>query len=441
MVLPCAAYGDAWSYAGGAGLGNVVKLRLQSAAAGVIAAALLFFNSEGVSAAVHSVTAESGVLAAAIARAKDGDRIQLSAGRYRGPIVIDRTLEIIGEPGVIIDGGGVGHVILVDAPDVTIRDIGIENSGELLSEEHSGIFVTKRGDRAVILNNRLKGNLIGIYLKGPEDALVRSNSIVGRDDLRMNERGNGVQLWNTPGSVVEKNRIQAGRDGIFVTTSRDNRFVDNRFHRLRFAVHYMYTNHSEISGNISEGNHVGFALMYSSHLLVKNNVSRGDRDRGIFFNFTNGSDINGNRVEGGVEKCAFVYNSNMNQIVRNHFESCLIGIHFTAGSEQNQIWGNNFIANKTQVKYVGTRELEWSRDGRGNYWSDHLAFDLDGDSIADKPYRPNSIADQIIWRYPMAKVLLNSPALQILQWAQSRFPALHPGGVQDSVPLMQANAL
>jgi nitrous oxidase accessory protein len=88
------------------------------------------------------------------------------------------------------------------------------------------------------------------------------------------------------------------------------------------------------------------------------------------------------------------------------------------------------------VKYVGTRELEWSHDKRGNYWSDLVAFDLDGDGLANQTYQPNTIADQILWRYPLAKLLMNSPILQILQWAQSEFPSLHPGGVMDSYPLM-----
>ena len=63
----------------------------------------------------------------------------------------------------------------------------------------------------------------------------------------------------------------------------------------------------------------------------------------------------------------------------NRFEGCGIGIHFTAGSERNALTGNAFIGNRTQVKYVGTRDIEWSLDGRGNYWSDHPVFDLDGD--------------------------------------------------------------
>ena len=60
----------------------------------------------------------------------------------------------------------------------------------------------------------------------------------------MNERGNGVYIWNAPGSVVETISIRFGRDGIFVNTSRDDTFRGNRFEDLRFAIHYMYTNDS-----------------------------------------------------------------------------------------------------------------------------------------------------------------------------------------------------
>jgi nitrous oxidase accessory protein len=45
--------------------------------------------------------------------------------------------------------------------------------------------------------------------------------------------------------------------------------------------------------------------------------------------------------------------------------------------------------------------------------------------------------DQVIWRAPAAKLLLNSPAVQIVRWAQARFPAIHPGGVIDTAPLMK----
>ena len=378
----------------------------------------------------------AGTLQHAISQAEPGDRLLLQEGVYVGAIVIDRPLELQGKASSVIDGEGVGRVVTVVAPDVVVRGVTVKNSGTSLATEDSGIFVTADADRAVIDGNQLQNNLIGVYLKGPDNAVVRRNIIVGSTDPHVNDRGNGIHLWNTPGSVVENNDIRYGRDGIFVTTSRNNVFRGNRLQDVRFAIHYMYTNDSEVSNNLSTGNHVGYALMYSDRLKVVNNVSNSDRDRGLFLNYANNSEFSGNRITGGAEKCVFIYNANINRINANKFSDCQIGIHFTAGSERNQIYGNAFVNNRTQVKYVGTRYIEWSVDGRGNYWSDNAAFDLDNDGVADQPYRPNDLVDQIVWRHPMAKLLLNSPAVQMLRWAQSEFPSLHPGGVMDSAPLM-----
>jgi nitrous oxidase accessory protein len=307
--------------------GATLRARL---AAGLLGLACMFPNLSALGATV-TVAPEAGALAAALSRAGEGDTIKLAPGIHRGPVKMERSVTLVGEPGSVVDGGGQGRVITVAAPNVTVRGLTIMHSGARLSTEDSGIFVTPEGDGAIIEDNRLEENLIGVYLKGPENARVIGNTIIGRQDLRMNERGNGVQLWNTPGSVIEGNDIRFGRDGIFVTTSRRNTFRDNRMADLRFAIHYMYTNESELSGNVSRGNHIGYALMFSNKLEVRGNLSEGDRDRGLLLNYANNSNFVGNVVRGGPEKCVFIYNANMNNINGNRFEGCDIGIHFTAG--------------------------------------------------------------------------------------------------------------
>lgn len=391
----------------------------------------------GAQAATIAVPAQEGALVRLLAVARSGDTLRLAAGVHRGGVTIDVPLTLTGEPGAVIDAGGTGSVVTVAAPDVVVQGLVLRNSGTRLDDRDSGVFLGKEADRALIVDNVIEGNLFGVYVWGPDNAVVRANRITGRADLHMSERGDGVSVWNSPGSIIEDNEFRYGRDGIFTNVSRNNVFRGNRFRDLRFAVHYMYTNDSEVSDNVSQGNHVGYALMYSKGLTVTGNLSAGDRDHGILLNYANNSHISGNAVRGGAKKCVFIYNSNYNEFVDNRFEGCGIGIHFTAGSEQNAISGNAFIGNETQVKYVGTRHLDWSRDRRGNYWSDNPAFDLDGDGIADTAYRPNDLVDEVVWRHPLAKLLLNSPAVQVVRWAQSRFPALHPGGVVDSAPLMR----
>lgn len=436
----------------------------------------------GLAAAETRLLAPGDDLAAAAASAAPGDELVLAAGVHAGPVALDRGVTLRGEPGAVLDGGGEGSVVTVTAPGVTIRDLTIRASGPDRAAMDAGIVLDKGATGALVERNTLLDNLHGVRIQGAQDATVRDNAITGRSG-RQADAGNGVMIWNAPGALVENNVIRLGRDGIFTRVSKRDTFRGNRFEKTRFAIHYMYTNDSVIEDNVSVDNTVGYAIMFSDRLKIAGNVSDGDRDHGLLLNSANKSEITGNRVTGrelpaarwltmsqgadaddgmpsaesaagsaaepaaaaaphaagdrvGPEKCVFIYNANRNVFRDNHFENCRIGIHFTAGAEGNAVSGNAFVGNQTQVKYVGTRNLDWSEDGRGNYWSDNPAFDLDGDGVADAAYRPNDIIDRVMWTAPQARLLMTSPAVQVIRWAQSRFPATLPGGVVDSAPLM-----
>ena len=424
----------------------------------------------GLAAAEVRIVAPGDDLAAAVAAAAPGDELVLSAGTHAGRLTLDRALTLRGEPGAVLDGGNAGSVVTVTAPGVTITGLGIRGSGGDRAAMDAGVLLTKGARGALVERNTLVDNLHGVLLQGSPDATVRGNDITGRSG-RQADAGNGVMIWNSPGALIEGNHVRLGRDGVFVRVSKKDTFRGNRFEKTRFAIHYMYTSDSLIEDNVSIDNTVGYAIMFSDRVRIVGNVSDGDRDLGVMLNSSNKSEVIGNRVTGrelpaarwltfsqgadddmppasdapvvhadrdriGPEKCLFIFNANKGVIEDNRFESCAIGIHFTAGAEGNAVAGNAFIGNQTQVKYVGTRTLEWSADGRGNYWSDNAAFDLDGDGIADGAYRPNDIIDRVMWTAPQARLLLTSPAVQVIRWAQSRFPATLPGGVVDSAPLM-----
>lgn len=388
-------------------------------------------------AAEHSVAPGMGSLAAAIAGAAPGDVLTLTDGAYLGPVVIDRPLSIAGPKEAVVDGQGSGSVMTITAADVTLTGFTVTGSGRVNQDLDAGVKIEKGADRARIENLHVTGNMHGIDVHGGRDTVVAGNEITGLDSPRMNERGNGIYVWNSPGTLLENNVIRFGRDGIFSNASSNSIYRGNIMRDLRFAVHFMYTRNTEVSGNISIGNHLGFAIMFSNQAKILNNRSLGDREHGLMLNYANNADVTGNLVRGGTKKCFFIYNAHKNLIWNNRFEGCGIGIHFTAGSEKNVLTGNAFIANREQVKYVGTRNMEWSHEGRGNFWSDHPAFDLNGDGIADSFYRPNDVMDQILWSQPAASLLIGSPAVQLVRWSQRDFPATLPGGVRDSAPLMR----
>ncbi len=403
-------------------------------------AATLFASvvSAAAGAATIEVAPGGDGLAQAVAAAAPGDVLHLAAGTHAGPVVIEKALTIEGDSPdtTIVKGNGQGSVFRVLAAGVVIRGLHITGSGTDSSGIDAGVYVEQGADDPVIERNWLDQNLFGVTLHGPKRARVTDNRITGRNDIWLNNRGNGIHAWNNSGALIARNEVSGGRDGIFMQLGQDNVIADNRFEHLRFAVHFMYSKQGSVTGNVSIGNHIGYALMYSDRLKVADNISVRDRDQGLMLNSARKADVESNYVYGNAGKCLFLYLALQNRITNNRFENCEVGVHVT-GSDGNVIAGNAFIGNHIQMRYSGTKVYEWS-DGRlGNYWSDNTAFDLDGDGVADTAYRPNNVVDWMVWRYPSSKLLLSSPAMELLRAAQSQFPALYPGGVVDSFPRME----
>lgn len=403
-------------------------------------------------ATTHRISPATHNLAEVIDNANDGDTILLNPGEYRANLLIDKPLTLQGQSGAIIDGGGHGDVIRIRSPDVTVSNLRLRNSGTNLTDMNAVIFIEDTAFRATIENNRIESSAFGIWLQNTEEARIANNDIQGDPSIRSQDRGNGIHLFNTRHTKVIGNNVQETRDGIYIDTSNHNALRDNHLHHLRYGIHYMYSYYNEVIDNRTNDTRTGYALMQSKYLTVTGNRSQNDKNYGILMNYILYSTIANNFVSdisrssfidkdnrgapGGEGKALFIYNSQHNDIHHNTFANSGIGIHLTAGSVNNQIYNNNFLHNRTQVKYVSTNTQEWSKDGAGNYWTDYLGWDLDANGIGDKPYQPIDGVDHILWKYPTAKILLNSPAIQTLRWVQEQFPVLRPPGVKDSYPRM-----
>lgn len=392
-------------------------------------------------------------LQAVLDNSQAGDQIVLSKGIYQGNFVLPQSIELTGEKGAVLDGQNKGHALQISQPLTYVHHLRIQNWGDDLTDMNAGIFVAKSAATSRIEHNYLHGGGFGIWVDATPDVQIISNKVEGDLNLRSSDRGNGIHLFNVKGLLAQDNEVWHTRDGIYIDTSNGNKLIGNYLHDLRYGVHYMYSYHNLVQDNFTYQTRTGYALMQSKFLTVIGNRSKNDANYGILMNYITNSTIQNNRVEGiqntrnphmqqsssqvGLEgKALFIYNSLFNKIRDNLFAESDMGIHLTAGSEDNVISGNAFVSNKEQVKYVATRKQDWSDEGVGNFWSDYLGWDMDGDGIGDVEYEPNDSVDRLLWKFPSAKLLLNSPAVETLRWVQRQFPVLKSPGVVDSHPLM-----
>jgi nitrous oxidase accessory protein len=383
-----------------------------------------------------------------------GDDIRLEKGVYKGNFVLSKSLTLVSEEGAVIDAQDSGHALQVLAENSVVKGLQVINWGDDLTDQDAGIYIGKKATAAIIQNNRLQGGGFGIWVDATKDIQILDNTVQGDLSMRSTDRGNGIHLFNVTGARVSGNEIWHTRDGIYIDTSNKNALLNNNIHDLRYGIHYMYSYNNLLQGNHTENTRTGYALMQSKFLTVLDNHSKNDANYGILMNYITNSSLRNNHISGvqnrlnphmqklttnmsrkkGLEgKALFIYNSLFNEFLDNNFQNSDIGIHLTAGSEKNTLTGNNFTSNKTQVKYVSTRAQDWS----GNYWSDYLGWDMDGDGTGDIIYEPNDSVDRLLWKFPSAKLLLNSPAIETLRWVQRQFPVLKGSGVVDSKPLIE----
>ena len=375
---------------------------------------------------------------------------RLPAGDYVGHFVVDQSITLECAEGAYLRAGGMDNALNIRAPDVTVTGCDISDWGHNLTQMDAGIFVERTAQNARIENNFIHGKGFGVWVDATLNVNILNNKVQGDLSLRNQDRGNGIHLFAVRFANISGNEVWETRDGIYIEAANDNIIHNNRMRDLRYGVHYMFSNRNEVTDNSTTRTRTGYALMQSRQLTVTGNRSDHDQNYGMLMNYITYSTLNNNfvtavqpgagdgvHISGAEGKALFIYNSLFNTLSGNQFEHSALGIHLTAGSEDNKIFHNSFIGNQQQVKYVAIRYQEWSHEGKGNYWSDYLGWDRNNDGVGDVPYEPNDNVDRLLWIYPQVRLLMHSPSIELLRLVQRAFPVVKYPGVQDSFPLMR----
>lgn len=377
-------------------------------------------------------------LQAAVSTVEPGATVVLR-GRLDGPVVVNESnVTVTSAPGTLalIEGDGEGNVVTIDAENVTLDGVWVRNSGYATADNDAGIWIN--GTNTQVLDSRVSEATFGIWIDGVDDVRVENNTIVGRESIYpLSNRGNGIQIWKSHGSVVTGNRITDVRDGIYYSWASHVLASGNSMWDLRYGVHYMYSDDNTLRNNLAFDNDVGYALMVSEELEILNNTAinnSGQSGHGILVKSIDRTEIRNNTLIGN-DKGLYIYNSLDNVVTGNLVLANRMGVHLTAGSVREAVHHNSFVENDEPVRAVVGEQVSWNTSAEGNYWSGAQLADVDGDGISDVRYQPAGVAERLAAREPRVRLYTESPAFALIRLAESSVPIIETPGVVDHHPL------
>lgn len=401
---------------------------------GVVLLISLFSAASTLNAATLTVD-ENASIGDTVKRATQDDTIVVKGGVHHERFVVDKSVNLHGEDGAIIDGGGTGSVVTIMAPGVVVRGFTIRNTGDRLSEGDAGIMI-KKAKGIIVEGNRFEDALFGVQVRNSAESIVRNNIFYGKD-LDVGRRGDLIRVWYSSGVVVEDNRVFDGRD-VVIWYSKNVTVCRNEVRNGRYGIHFMYCDDATIEDNRLIGNSVGVYLMYSYRLRLQKNwviANRGASGYGIgqkdmYDGLIADNFVADNRAGMFMDNSTNTFRNNL--IAFNDF-----GMLALPSARKNIFSGNSFVDNGEQVAIEGQSRLG-SNQWTDNYWSDYNGYDADGDGVGDMPYRAVHLFERLTEQHRALRVFTYSPSVQALDFASRLFPVFTPQPkLVDDTPRMR----
>ncbi len=397
---------------------------------------------------------------AAINHASPGDLIKVAAGTYDENILVDKSVSLIGEnnQNTLINGDGTGNTVSVTADGVLISGFGITGSGStdqasavfldnvenakvtnnVISDNEgygvfimlgtnnlvshntldyngwvtdaAGIRVDGEASSAVIANNTINDNFMGIFLNDANNVVVGNNSLAGDYQYGISVQGNcnnallnnntisggsfGVFFDDSFGSTIEKNSITAtGSAGVSVQGGssfleiRDNDISNNWNDGVDIGAS---SSHNNIIDNVLNNN--GQVVSPSISVdNVENFIGIAQFGIGVKLESASNNVISGNSLQNNHWVGIGLWSSYGNTILGNNVSNNEFGLYFVS-SDGNTVYHNQFVNNQVQA-YVNGDGNVWDNGypSGGNYWSDYTGKDANHDGIGDTPYNIDAL--------------------------------------------------
>ena len=342
--------------------------------------------------------------------ASDGDAVYVYSGIYYENVVVDKSIDLIGEnkDTTIIDDGGNEDIIYVSADWVNISGFTIRNGYSGIQLDHAsnitiyenaiannrvfGINLQSSSNNNTIFGNSIaNNNEYGIYLNGNYN-IISGNSIANNYNLGIRSRmahnnkiidnyfiSNGINIdgrnihhYNT--HIIENNYVNGkpiyyykNDNGVTVPSDAAQVILAN-------CSHFSLKNLNIV--NVDCGIQLGFSL-YTN--ITENNIIDNNKD-GISLQYSSGNNLTTNTIKSnnnfGINlKSSSNNNLSKNTIINNGVDLYLWGggIYLWDSSRYNNISGNTITNNGYGINL----ESSFNNNIRNNIITDNTWSGID----------------------------------------------------------------
>ncbi|KYK22285.1 hypothetical protein AYK25_02480 [Thermoplasmatales archaeon SM1-50] len=217
----------------------------------------------------------------AINDANPGDTVFVYNGTYSEHVVVNKTIDLIGEnrDTTIIDGGGAGSVVCVTSDGVTISGFTIQNG-------FHGIVLGSSSNNTIASNNASHNNVCGIYLELSNNTAIIDNTASNNSE--------GIFLGYSSNNTIIGNNASNNYLGILLISSSNNTIIGNNASHNNCGIYLGYEFSSGNNNHLYHNNLINNAQ--NAYDKCSNIWDNGYPSGGNYWSDYNGTDTDGDGI-------------------------------------------------------------------------------------------------------------------------------------------------